>query len=513
VIGLDMADAGLVDAWAREGALPALRRIMDDGLTGRLETTADVLHTSTWPTIFTGTLPGKHGVYYPYQPCPGVQSARAIGPDQYGEPPFWQVLDRAGRRSIVFDAPETFPIEEFEGIQIFEWSTWAWYWRRMTAPGGLARNLTWRFGRPPLRLEARRLGFAMPDTTRLGRQLVESVRFKARVARWLMQRHPWDVFVVVFAEPHAAGHYFWPRDAEAAAVASGRAAENAEPLRAVYVALDAAIAEILEGCGDDVTVLVVSGDGAGPNHCGWHLLPEVLRRAGFARGAGDGRGSARPGLLQRLRNGVPPAARAAVSARLPWRLRDRLVSRLATADVDWSRTSAFCLPTDLEGCIRINLKGREPHGVVEPGAQYEALCAELAAVLSELRNPATGGPAVRAVHRTDRWFPGPRRDHLPDLVVAWNDGAEIREVESARVGLVRGLSADPRPGTHHPRSFVALRGPRVRAGRLEAGHHIADVAPTILSLLGVTPPASMDGRVLGTEGTGDRHGATRRGHE
>ena len=126
---------------------------------------------------------GRHGVYYPYQPCPGLQTARSIGPGQYGEPPVWELLHRAGRRSVVFDAPETFPTDEFPGVQIFEWSTWAWYWRRMTAPPALEADLKARFGEPPLRLEARKLGLGFPRPDVLTRELLDNAAVKAQAAQ------------------------------------------------------------------------------------------------------------------------------------------------------------------------------------------------------------------------------------------------------------------------------------------------------------------------------------------
>jgi predicted AlkP superfamily phosphohydrolase/phosphomutase len=309
-----------------------------------------------------------------------------------------------------------------------------------------------------------------------------------------MQEQPWDAFVLVFAEPHPAGHYLWPAG-DIAEVSDVRM----KPVREVYAAVDAAIGHVLQACPDDATVIVVSGDGVGQNRCGWHLLPEILRRAGFAHQQGGDTAAAggdRRSLLQRLRDRIPPGARSAISSRLPWQLRDRLVSRLATDNVDWERSLAFCLPTDLEGCVRINLKGREPHGIVEDGAHYEDVCAALTEAALALVNPETGGPAVREVIRVDRRFPGDRRHHLPDLVLAWADDAPIAQVYSDRVGLITGASPDPRTGTHHPRGFVAMRGPRVRIGIGTDGHHIVDVAPTVLACLEVQPPTRLDGRVL-----------------
>jgi predicted AlkP superfamily phosphohydrolase/phosphomutase len=44
----------------------------------------------------------------------------------------------------------------------------------------------------------------------------------------------------------------------------------------------------------------------------------------------------------------------------------------------------------MTGAIRINLRGREPEGVVEPGAEYEAFRREIADALTVLENPETG---------------------------------------------------------------------------------------------------------------------------
>jgi predicted AlkP superfamily phosphohydrolase/phosphomutase len=496
VIGLDMGDAALIKEWGRQGYLPTLQTIISEGSWGNLETTAQALHTSSWPTLFTGTLPGKHGVYYPYQPCPAQQLARHIGPDQYGELPFWKTLDDAGKRCVILDAPETFPITGFRGVQIFEWGTWAWYWKRMAIPCEIGRELNERFGRHPLKLEAKRLGLGMPKLDDLREQLIASAAEKANIAKWLMESQRWDLFLIVFAELHPAGHYLWPRNTPAPCK-SMSAKDSLADLLSIYSAVDAAIGEILNECGE-AAVMVTSGDGVGPNHCGWHLLPQVLSRSGFTAvpsHTGNFTGGSRRPLLSRLRNAVPPPLRSAISARLPWQLRDRLVAEISTADVDWNRTRAFALPTDLEGCIRINLRGREPHGIVEPGTEYEEVCSELTEILKQLVNPATGGAAVRHVWRIDELFPGKRRGHLPDLTVVWNDDMEMRELYSERVGMVREPAVDPRTGTHYPLSFFAARGMRLAREKID-GAHIADIAPTILNYFGIESPAQMEGQIL-----------------
>src|SRR4030095_9331185 len=192
-------------------------------------------------------------------------------------------------------------------------------------------------------------------------RLVRSVRYKATTARWLLDRDEWDLAVIGLCETHPGGHYLWPHG-----VHSAGAAEDAlfEPLYHVYAAVSEAIGLLREWVGPADTIMAVSGDGVRPNRCGWHLLPQILSRLGFTDPGGPAAAEhpARPSLVGRVHGLVPQSARQLVTASLPWRVRDRLGVWLQMRSVDWSQTRAFTLPTDLEGCIRLNVKGREPRG-------------------------------------------------------------------------------------------------------------------------------------------------------
>lgn len=496
VIGLDMGDGALIRHWSAQGRLPHLAALLASGTWFDLESTAAALHTSTWPTFATGTLPGRHGVYYPYQPTPGRQLARHIGPDQYGEPTFWRRADTDGRRCVVYDVPETFPEPDYRGRGIFDWGTWAWYGEPAAQPATLARRLREGFGPYPLGFEAKKLALNLPD--RIESRLLRSVAYTRTTAQWLLDDEPWDLAVVGFCETHAAGHYLWP--AGAASVETRGDADFAA-LFNVYRAIDTAIGALRDRLPSDAAMLVVSGDGVRPNHCGWHLLPGVMERLGYvtsrrpastaALGGPTGAVPSRPSWLQAMR----ASARRQVSNLLPWRVRDRIGIWMQTSGIDWSRTRAFTLQTDLEGCIRINLKGREPHGIVEPGAEYDALCDEIRARLEELVDPVSGAPAVRHVWIRNKVFPGPRQEELPDLMVTWNDEAPIVALRSPRFGTIEGVNPDPRTGTHSIDGFLMAAGPSFARGGRGTGR-LADVAPTVLRLLGSAHAHHLDGTPL-----------------
>ncbi|MGH7931126.1 MAG: alkaline phosphatase family protein, partial [Candidatus Binatia bacterium] len=201
VLSLDMADGDLIRHWSEQGRLPHFASLISSGTWIDLESTAEVLHTSTWPTFATGTLPGKHGVYFPYQPKPGYQLAQHVQADQYGAPTFWHLSDQLGCKCIVYDVPETFPEAGFQGTAMFDWGTWAWYGTPCAQPASLLKEVKSRFGRYPLGFEAKRLGARMPDVAVLEKGLLRSLEYKRATAQWLLQRESWNLAVVGFCEP------------------------------------------------------------------------------------------------------------------------------------------------------------------------------------------------------------------------------------------------------------------------------------------------------------------------
>lgn len=92
------------------------------------------------------------------------------------------------------------------------------------------------------------------------------------------------------------------------------------------------------------------------------------------------------------------------------------------ADVDWSKTRAYALGF---GGIYLNIKGREPQGLVAEG-QATALAAEIAAQLATWTDPAE--PQQRVLHRVyrrDEIFRGPYAAQAPDLYIGAAAGYRV----------------------------------------------------------------------------------------
>jgi predicted AlkP superfamily phosphohydrolase/phosphomutase len=155
---------------------------------------------------------------------------------------------------------------------------------------------------------------------------------------------------------------------------------------------------------------------------------------------------------------------------------------------------AFALPTFSEGYVRINLRGREAQGIVEP-IDYERVCEDVTAMLTAVINARTGERIVKRVVRT-------RRDPLdsnpklpdPDLIVLWRN-APADVVESATLGRIGPLPFN-RSGSHVHRGFLLACGRGVPDGQDWPEREALDIAPTILSLMGAPLPRHFDGEPL-----------------
>jgi predicted AlkP superfamily phosphohydrolase/phosphomutase len=233
------------------------------------------------------------------------------------------------------------------------------------------------------------------------------------------------------------------------------------------------------------------------------LLPEMLRR--ILSGASASASTSRKRLLHRIRNLVPNPWRHTIKHRLPVVLQDRLTAFWRLGGTNWSRTRAFCQVADLQGYIRINLKGREAAGVVEPGAEYGDLCAQIGEGLLSFQDADTGEPVVRDVARSDQVYPaGARLTELPDLLVRWatTPAAEQQAIVSPRFGRIEvsapGRNLSGRSGNHRPEGFLIGVGPAFEAGSAVEGGHILDLAPTAYAMLNLPKPATMPGRDLRT---------------
>jgi predicted AlkP superfamily phosphohydrolase/phosphomutase len=159
--------------------------------------------------------------------------------------------------------------------------------------------------------------------------------------------------------------------------------------------------------------------------------------------------------------------------------------------LDWRRTKAYMAHVGMYGFVYLNLKGREPQGIVPP-EDFESVREALIARFLAERLPGRDEPLFKQVLKGEQVFARKQELNLPDLVLVPADGFFPR----CKLNRGRAVRLIPRAvgGTHRPEGIYALEGPGIaptpglgpRAG-------LADIAPTLLAVLGQPIPQSMTG--------------------
>jgi predicted AlkP superfamily phosphohydrolase/phosphomutase len=161
--------------------------------------------------------------------------------------------------------------------------------------------------------------------------------------------------------------------------------------------------------------------------------------------------------------------------------------------VDWKATRAYALGL---GGLYLNLRGREPEGTVAPGEEARRLKAELIGKLAGLVDPDNSATAIAHVYDAHEIYAGPYLDRAPDLIVGFADG--YRTAWGAAVGRTDGVVFET---NHKAWSGDHCIDPPLVPGVLFANRKIdavdpgiEDLAPSILRMFGVEPPAWMEGK-------------------
>jgi len=163
-------------------------------------------------------------------------------------------------------------------------------------------------------------------------------------------------------------------------------------------------------------------------------------------------------------------------------------------NVDWSRTKAYAIGL---GGIFLNLKGRERNGIVEPG-EAQALKSEICTQLVELRDPSSGDNMVNRVFDVERDFTGPYRKDGPDLIVGFAEGIRV-SWDCARGKVTERVVEENEKSWSGDHCMDPDVVPGIFFSNLKTGEEnpgITDIAPSVLKLFGIDPPAYMTGKDL-----------------
>ncbi|MBL8150047.1 MAG: alkaline phosphatase family protein, partial [Blastocatellia bacterium] len=399
----------------------------------------------------------------------------------------WELLSERGRKVGVINDPCSYPALQVNGFLVCG-MLWPGGEQPYTYPESLAAELEKAV--PNYIVD---VNLHNKEKIEIAKELFRSIDTRLQASLYLMKQHDWDLFWTVFTESDRAQHRLWA----AWDKTHPRHADEPEELRTavldLYEKLDAAVGAILAEVEQETTVFIVSDHGFGPFYAAFDL-PKWLLDEGYIveRGEKAFLKSAlkKIGVFDEVAS-VYKAVRKPFEKEIAYGTNKFKSQEASTEDyfakLDWSKTRAYYT---LDGGIRINLKGREPYGIVSV-EEAEELKEQIRSKLLEHKFP-NGEPVFRYILTQQEAFNGPYSHFAPDLVVAIN--------HTGYNGSLKGnkylMPSNHNTGEHTPYGVFIACGKNIKQGQKVEGASLKDVAPTVLYHLNEPLTIEMDGRAL-----------------
>jgi predicted AlkP superfamily phosphohydrolase/phosphomutase len=474
IVGWDGVDWKVLGPMLEAGELPTLAALIDRGAHGDCLSTIPSHSWCAWPSFMTGLNPAGHGVFDILEHKPGVTRRLPVTYRSIKAPTIFGDFSRVGRTSIAANIPLTFPAPEITGKVIAGGVLPAS--RSYTHPAELQGELD---KHAPFPVNG------MSWTTFRGRpeafldECASITAERQKTFEYLLDTTEWDFSVIVYVSTdriqHCLMEYVSPDHPDYPRLASTPIGHKT---RAVYRQLDDGLEQLLKRTTDRDLVMFMSDHGHQPctRAC---TMDRILKHLGYLE---FGRGSFAFNLV-----------RWGPGRRLARRVYDLLKLHgkisIPASPIDWSKTRAYTSVVSTGEGVSVNLKGREPGGIVAD-RDYERVRDEVAAALSEFRDPDTGRAPIKKIYRKEEVLKGRFLETAPDLLLV---PAPLYSLTHARTMVE---DADWLSGDHRLEGVLVADGPEVMPGPLGEPAHLIDLGPTAMAALGVPSTVARDGRVL-----------------
>lgn len=411
--------------------MPTLARILNEGAITRLTTPLPLESQVAWASYATGQNPGGHGVFGLIDRNPNPFETFITSSLELASPTIWEIISQNQIFSGVMNVPLTYPPRPLNGIMV----------SCSLTPGLDLAHASWPMDIAPRLMESNyrieadnTLALAQPEEYLA--DLADAMRCRFRAAIQMMRAEPWSFWQLHDLTIDRLNRFFY--------LPSSQAERFSPELANIYRQLDACLAELLIALPPNCRLVMASTHGF--RKCqSTFMLNYWLEKNGYLHFAKN----------HRQMNSIHP------------------------------NTRAYSLAP---GRVFINLAGREEMGSVA-SQDYEDLCGEIANRLNALTQPNSQEPVFSAVYRRGEIYHGSQLDLAADLILQARDGIDLRSNLNAGALWQAPLQAgQPAPED----GFVFIQN--MKTEHTNSSMDIIDLAPTLLNMLGIATPPTMEGQ-------------------
>jgi len=473
VLGLDGATFDLIKPWAEQNKLPTFKYLLEQGAHGILKSSIPPTSCTAWPSFYTGTNPGKFGIYNFENFKPNSYDTYFVNYHSIKSKTIWEILGENKKQSAIINVPVTYPVKEMNGVMI---SGTAISSEHAVFPKEFKNEL------PSDYL------FNIPPVHSSGKNKYIATNFKSMEQQYDLinkfLKQDFDLIFSVFRTTDFFCHRFLKSMVD-------KDKEYGTTLYNAYKKVDDYLAELIKI--KNINIMIMSDHG-NTFLKKTFFINDWLIQQGYLTIKKH-----RKSVLKKMGINQDSLYHTLTKLKLAWvtkliskKIKEKVPKRLAESinlkDVDWSKTKAIA---KFSSGININSKSKRPHGIVSD-EEYENLIHELK---TKLENIQDNGQKLNIELFDNNIYQGDYKNLAPDMTLLI-EGGSYRTASSIGNDDILMENVSPNSTSNHTINgiFIAF-GPDIKQTKLDNAS-ILDIAPTILYLNNIVPPTNMDGKIL-----------------
>lgn len=506
---LDGATFDLILPWIDEEILPNLKRLMVNGVWGELESVHPPLSCPAWISFKTGKNPGKLGIFdflvrvknqYSLKPSMDISKFTA----------FWDLLSQNDIEVGIFNLPTTYPPKKVNGFIVTS----------MFTP-----TTSSNYSYPPqLKSELNKLtnGYIIdiPQQIYLNKEqkfisdIDKLLIQRKKVILYLLKKYNPQLFIITFTSSDRIQHYMWKHmDVNHPDYNPKVSPKYQNSIRNYWRKLDKILGEIISNFNKEDNLFIISDHGFGIqdikfNINDWLVNKSFLKIKKQKKNILSKIGISSESILKFLSklqifDFIAKFLLRFINKRSLFKLYEKLSFKYIPFDkmkekINWDNTVAYSLHhSNPFNHIYINVKGRDPNGIVESD-EYDSIRRKIIKELLNLNKTTLNGKRIDIeILKQDNIYSGPFVNKAPDIIFTINKGAGVsvnsfghnKLIEEGSIGLNQNAS-------HRMNGIFIAYGKDIDKNKKIYNAKITDIAPTILHMFSIPIPDDIDGEVL-----------------